>query len=315
MFGMPGRSHRGPLPALTEAERVLQDRLRGHVEEFAGRIGERSLRRPRALEAAARYVEEALSAAGLEPRPEPFTVNGEAVRNVVAETRGGADAEIVLLGAHYDTVAGCPGADDNATGVAALIEIARACAGRPLPRAVRFVGFVNEEPPFFQTAAMGSLRHARAARERRERIVAMLSLETIGYYADIAGSQEYPFPLGTFYPDRGDFLAFVGNLRSARLVRRAVASFRRHAAFPSEGLAAPEFLPGVGWSDQWAFWQAGYPAAMVTDTAPFRYPHYHLASDTADRIDGERLARVVAGLGRVTLDLAGAEIETGAMLS
>jgi Zn-dependent M28 family amino/carboxypeptidase len=315
MFRMPGRSHEGPLPPLTAAEAALRDRLRGHVEQLAGKIGERNLLRPAALEAAARYVEEALAAAGLDPRTEPFTVSREPVRNVVATTGGAGTGEIVVVGAHYDTVPGCPGADDNATGVAALIEIARACAGRTLPRTVRFVGFVNEEPPFFQTAAMGSLRHARAARERGERIVAMLSLETIGFYADAAGSQEYPFPLGAFYPDRGDFLAFVGNLRSASLVRRAIASFQRHTAFPSEGLAAPEWLPGVGWSDQWAFWQAGYEAAMVTDTAPFRYPHYHLASDTPDRIDAERLARVVAGLGRVSLELAGADIQSGAMLS
>ena len=230
------------------------------------------------------------------------------MRNVIAEVAGrGASAEVVVVGAHYDTVPGCPGADDNASGVAALIEIARACLPSPPPRSLRLIGFVNEEPPFFQTGAMGSLRHAWAARERGERIVAMISLESLGVYSDAAGSQQYPFPLGAFYPDRGDFLAFVGNLRSAPLVRRAIGSFRRHAAFPSEGLAAPEWVPGVGWSDQWAFWQAGYPALMVTDTVPFRYPHYHLPSDTPDRLDYDRLARVVAGLARVTLELAGAE--------
>jgi hypothetical protein len=305
MFRMPGRSHRGPLPALTADEAALRDRLRGHVEHLSATIGERNLSHPRALEAAAGYIEESLAAAGLRARAEPFTVSGHPVRNVVAEVTGRAPAEIVVVGAHYDTVPGCPGADDNATGVAALIEIARACAGRPLGRTVRLVGFVNEEPPFFQTDAMGSLRHARAARDRREQVVAMISLESIGIYDDTAGSQEYPFPLASFYPDRGDFLAFVANRRSAPLVRRAIASFRRHTAFPSEGLAAPEWLPGVGWSDQWAFWQAGYQAVMVTDTAPFRYAHYHRPSDTAERIDGERLARVVAGLGRVALELAG----------
>jgi Zn-dependent M28 family amino/carboxypeptidase len=314
MFRMPGRSHRGPLPALTAADAALSDRLREHVERLSGRIGERNLGRPRALESAAGYLEEALAGTGLRARAEPFSVNGHPVRNVIAEVEG-ASAEIVVLGAHYDTVPGCPGADDNATGVAALIEIARACAVRPLARTVRLAAFVNEEPPFFQTVVMGSLRHARGARARGERIAAMVSLETIGFYDDAPGSQEYPFPLAAFYPDRGDFLAFVGNRRSAALVRQAIASFRRHTAFPSEGLVAPEWLPGVGWSDQWAFWQAGYQAVMVTDTAPFRYPHYHRASDTPDRIDAERLARVVAGLARVALELAGAEGGAGVMLS
>jgi Zn-dependent M28 family amino/carboxypeptidase len=311
MFRMPGRSHRGPLPDLTAAEVALRNRLRGQVEELSGNIGERNLSRPRALEAGASHLEDALTGAGLLTRREPFTVNGETVRNVIAEVAGrGTSAEIVVIGAHYDTVPGCPGADDNASGVAALIEIARACLQSPPPRSVRLIGFVNEEPPFFQTGAMGSLRHARGARERDEMIVAMLSVESIGVYSDDAGSQQYPFPLGAFYPDRGDFLAFVGNLRSAPLVRRAIGSFRRHTEFPSEGLAAPEWVPGVGWSDQWAFWQAGYEAVMVTDTAPFRYPHYHLASDTPDNLDYDRLARVVAGLARVTRELAGAEVSS-----
>jgi hypothetical protein len=131
----------------------------------------------------------------------------------------------------------------------------------------------------------------------------MLSLETIGCYADGPDTQHYPFPFGFFYPRRGDFVAFVGNVRSRELVREVVASFRRHAAMPSEGAAPPGWVVGVGWSDHWAFWQQGYPGVMITDTALFRYPHYHLASDTPERLDYDRLARVVAGLGRVIADL------------
>ena len=189
-------------------------------------------------------------------------------------------------------------------GVAGLLALARAWADRKPARTVRFVAFANEEPPFFQTGQMGSLVYARRCRQRRENIVAMMSLETIGCYDAAKGSQRYPFPVGLFYPSRGDFIGFVSNTRNAPLVRRCVAAFRRHAQFPSEGGALPGGLPGIGWSDHWAFWQAGYPAVMVTDTAPFRYPHYHTPQDTPDKLDYTSLARVIAGLDKVLDELA-----------
>jgi Zn-dependent M28 family amino/carboxypeptidase len=151
---------------------------------------------------------------------------------------------------------------------------------------------------------MGSRVHARRARERGENIVAMFSLETIGYYSEERGSQHYPPPLGLFYPATGNFIAFVSNLGSRGLLHEVIASFRRHAQFPSEGLAAPAFFPGVDWSDHWSFWDEGYPALMVTDTAPFRYPYYHLAADTPDKVDCDRLTRVVSGLYRTLRELA-----------
>jgi hypothetical protein len=143
---------------------------------------------------------------------------------------------------------------------------------------------------------MGSRRHAERARARGERIVAMYSLETIGYYSDAPASQRYPLPLGAFYPDRGNFVAFVANLRSRALLHRTIGAFRACAQFPSEGVAAPAWIPGVDWSDQWSFWRQGYRALMITDTAPFRYPHYHTPQDTPDKVDYDRLARVVRGL-------------------
>jgi hypothetical protein len=164
---------------------------------------------------------------------------------------------------------------------------------------------VNEEPPFYLTGEMGSLVHARLARQRGEAIVAMLSIETVGYYTDAERSQHYPFPFGLLYPSQGNFVGFVGNLGSRGLVRRAIGAFRRAAAFPSEGLAAPAFIPGIGWSDHWSFWQQGYPAAMVTDTAVFRYGPYHTKADTPEKVSYDALARVVAGLERVVADLAG----------
>ena len=306
MLWMPGRSHQGPLPPLTAAEGELRDRLRGHVERLAGEIGERNVWRYAALTEAALYLEGVLGETGFPVTRQNFEVEGRRVSNLEVEKPGASHPgeKIVVVGGHYDSVLGCPGANDNGTGVAAVLEIARLLAATELDRTVRFVAFVNEEPPFFQTPAMGSVRYARRARERGEDIVAMLSLETIGYYTDAPGSQRYPFPFSLFYPRVGNFIGIVGDLGSRSLVRRVVGSFRRHAAFPSEGLAAPGWIPGVGWSDQWSFWQEGYRAVMVTDTAPFRYAAYHTAGDTLEKIDYESTARVVAGLARVVEDLA-----------
>jgi Zn-dependent M28 family amino/carboxypeptidase len=304
MILMPGRSYRGTLPPLTEAQAGLAARLRADVETIAGDIGERNTLRPAALAAAARLIEGRLESVGYGVRRHEFQAEGITVANLEALVPGGAAADqIVVVGAHYDSVWGCPAANDNASGVAAGLALAEAFAGRPASRTLRFVFFANEEPPFFQTEQMGSLVYARECRSRGERVVAMLSLETIGYYSDREGSQRYPPPLGLLYPSRGDFIGFVGNVASRWLVRRAVGAFRRHAKFPSEGGALPAFFPGVGWSDHWAFWEQGYPAVMVTDTAPFRYPHYHLSTDTPQHLDYQRMARVVEGLQAVVRDL------------
>lgn len=273
-------------------------RLRRHVQELAGRIGERNLWHFAHLEEAAAYIEAELAAAGCAVTAQEHRVQKKAVRNIVAELPGrDLAAEIVVVGAHYDSVTGSPGANDNASGVAALLELARELCAESPRRTLRLVAFVNEEPPFFKTAEMGSLVYARAARAKGEKIVAMVSLETIGYYSEAGESQEFPFPpLRFFYPTRGNFVAFVGNFASHRLLRRSLAAFRGTGAFPAEGLVAPEWLIGVDWSDQWSFWRSGYPAIMITDTAPFRYPHYHSRADTPDKVDYGALARVTAGL-------------------
>lgn len=303
---MPGKSHSGPLPPLSADEEQIREHLATHVQVMAGDIGERNLWRYPGLLAAADYIERTFSALGYVPSDETFHSRGRPVRNLIAEVPGQSAArEIVLVGAHYDTVMGSPGANDNGSGVAALLELARLLAERPLSRTLRFVAFVNEEAPFFGTTEMGSLVHARGADGRGERITAMLSLETIGYYSDAPGSQHYPFPLSVLYPDTANFIGFVGNLPSRTLVRDALRTFRQTTAFPAEGASVPEWITGVGWSDHWSFWQFGYKAIMVTDTAFYRYAHYHTGQDTADRIDYERLARVVAGLARVIADLAG----------
>jgi Zn-dependent M28 family amino/carboxypeptidase len=305
MISMPGKSHAGPLPALTPKQAELAAALRRDVLELAEKIGERNTMRYGALQKAADYVEREFSAARKVSR-QTYSASGRSCDNLEIEIRGtSAPDEIVIVGGHYDSVIGCPGANDNATGAAGVLALARSLAKTRPARTLRFVAFVNEEPPHFQTDTMGSRVYAKRCRERGEKVVAMLSLETIGYYSDADGSQKYPPPLGLFYPSKGNFIAFVGNVGSRALVRRCLELFRERAAFPSEGAAVPSFLPGVGWSDHESFWAFEYPAVMVTDTAPFRYPHYHLEGDTPDKVDFERCARVVDGVEQVVRELAG----------
>ncbi len=302
---MPGQSHRGLLPALSEDEAALAEELRRDVTTLAGEIRERNVYEIENYHAAADFIATAIEAAGCQVEKLSFEVLRRPCYNVVGEVKGADRAnEIIVVAAHYDSVVGTVGANDNGSGVAGVLALARRLGRKPMKRTVRFVAFANEEPPFFQTGEMGSLVYAKQCRARGDDVVAMISLETIGYYSDAKDSQQYPFPLSLVYPSTGDFIGFVGNVRSRRLVRRVVGSFRKHTQFPSEGAAMPGYIPGVSWSDHWAFWQAGYPAIMVTDTAPFRYPYYHSPADTPDKLDYERLARVVAGLARVVEELA-----------
>lgn len=279
--------------------------LRAHVRTLADAIGERNLWRYGALQRAEDYIFRNLEANGYAPRRQTYEISRLPVSNIDAALAGAqCSAEILVVGAHYDTVHGCPGANDNATGVAAILELARRFAGHPRPRTIRFAAFVNEEPPFFKTEQMGSLVYARAAKTRREQVIGMLSLETIGYYSEEPGSQQYPAPLAMLYPGTGNFVGFVSNLQSARLLMKARRAFKHRTPFPLQSAALPDAIVGVGWSDQWAFWQVGYRAMMVTDTAPFRYPWYHTADDTPDKLDYDKLAHVVDGLEAVVDALA-----------
>jgi Zn-dependent M28 family amino/carboxypeptidase len=293
-----------PPPSLDHLD--LAARLGVHVEMLAGAIGERHMWRPSALYRAADYIKQTFAASGYTPGVLGYELHGIRVENVEAVLHGSTRSEQTLVvGAHYDSVPGCPGANDNGTGVAAVLELARRFAAMPRARSVRFVAFVNEEPPWFLTPSMGSVVYATAARRRGDRLVGMLSLETIGYYSDEPGSQRYPPPLNLLYPAIGNFIGFVSNVRSARLLRKAVAAFKSRTSFPIRNAAAPAAIPGVGWSDHWSFWQAGYPAVMVTDTAPYRYPWYHTPEDTPEKIVLDRFAAVVDGLEQVVHVLAG----------
>ena len=288
---------------LSPDEVTLREELRADVQALAGDIGERNLVRYVQLNAAADFIENSFSKTGLKPRRDSYDLNGKACHNIEIEVPG-TKSGIVVVGAHYDSVADCPGANDNASGVAAMLALARRSAGKSLGSSVRFVAFVNEEPPFFQTPQMGSYVYAGRCKDHGDQIVAMISLETIAYFSDAPNSQSYPSPLfNAFYPRVGNFISFVGNLRSRDLLQRAISSFRAQKRIPSRSAALPAFVPGASWSDQWSFWQHGYPGIMLTDTAPFRYPHYHRSTDTPDKLDYDRFALVVSGMQKVISDL------------
>jgi Zn-dependent M28 family amino/carboxypeptidase len=299
---MPGKniSHAAPL---SPDEVALREELRASVQKLAGEIGERNMWHYTQLNAAADFIENFFSRAGLRPRRDTYEMRGQACHNIEAEIPG-PNREILLIGAHYDSVFGSPGANDNGSGVAAMLALARRFAERKTQHTMRFVAFVNEEPPYFLSNEMGSFVYARRCKERGDQIAAMISLETIGYFSDAPHSQTYPAPgLGVFYPNVGNFIGFVSNVHSRGLLRRVVALFRKRSKIPSEGAALPAFIPGVSWSDQWSFWRNGYPGIMVTDTAPFRYPYYHSANDTPDKLDYDRFTLVVSGMAKVIEDL------------
>lgn len=298
VWRMPGKSYAGPLPELTPTEWVLEQAMRDDVRMLAVKIGERNLGRYDRLTSAADFITTSFVRAGYQVNRHAYEIDGRECANLEVQLTGARTQEnIVVVGAHYDTVLGCPGANDNASGVAGVLALARIFADRKPGCTLRFLAFVNEEPPYFLDGTMGSLVYARACKARNEKITAMLSLETIGYYSDELNSQQFPAPfLESVYGNVGNFIGFVGNFGSRDLVQRCVGAFRENAQFPSHGAALPEFIPGAGWSDHWSFWQCGYKAIMVTDTAPFRYVHYHLPTDTADQLNYANMARVIAAL-------------------
>jgi hypothetical protein len=303
MVRMPGKSFGGTPPPLTAEQMTLRDELAADVRMLAGEIGERNVNHYEKLVAAADWVVQSFTAAGFQPRRDGYDVRGKLCENIEVEIPG-TSTDVFVVGAHYDSVYGSPGANDNGSGVAGLLALARRFAGKQNALTLRFVAFTNEEPMHFQTEHMGSWVYANRCKERGDRIVGMISLETIAYFSQEAGSQKYPLPgLGAIYPSTGNFIAFVGNVSSRALVRRAIGTFREHASLPSEGAALPSGIPGVGWSDQWAFWQHGYRGMMITDTAPFRYPHYHARSDTPDKLDYESMARLISAFEKVVAEM------------
>ncbi len=315
---MPGISHEGRLPPLTPVQGELAQQLEQIVRELAGPLAGRNQFRPHVLSRCEEFLKAQLEHTGLRVRRQEYTSHGERVANLEVELPGATKRdEIVIIGAHYDAVelkphfGLCPAANDNGSGVACVIALAhraaaRANAGKPPQRTLRFTLWANEEPPFFWTEQMGSLVHARSCRAKNENIVAMLTPETLGCYLHAEGTQRYPLqPLfEPFYPTKGNFIAFMGMTEAADLIRRSVATFRERAAFASIGAGLPAIIPHVGASDHWSFWRVGYPALMITDTAPYRYNFYHTTDDVPENMNFPDFARVTDGLDHVVAKLA-----------
>ncbi|HEX4144163.1 MAG TPA: M28 family peptidase [Pirellulales bacterium] len=289
------------MPSPTDSDGALIDVLRQHVERLAGIIGPRHVGLPGALAASATLIERELISAGYAVERQAYRARGQEVSNLIAELPGSGRAdEIVVLGAHYDTVPATPGADDNASAVAVLLEVARAMRPWRCQRTIRFVAFTCEEMPHFHSGEMGSQMYARMCRTRGDRVVGMLCLEMVGFYSSAANSQRIPSAIPNFlrpvFPPRGDFLAAVGNLRSWQLLWKFRRGFRRARRLPLFSIALPEAIHDIRRSDNSSFWDQGYPALMLTDTSYLRNPHYHLASDTPETLDYERMAAVALGV-------------------
>jgi len=289
---MPGRSlSYWVIPEdLNDSLTERKERLRNHVKTLAISIGERSSSTPGSLDASLDYLESYLQRHGLAFARQSFGPENR-YANLEVTIAGQSSAEKTLIvGAHYDSAVGSPGANDNASGVALLLELARDLKDLRLEQDLRLVFFANEEPPYFKTPLMGSKVYADMLRQKSKEISCMISLETLGYYSDRKGSQRYPVPLNLFYPSTGNFVAVVGNLSSASTVRKTVSIMRQHSIMPVQGGAFPEFIPGISWSDHWSFWQAGFCGLMLTDTALFRFPFYHTSEDLPETLDYLRLS-------------------------
>ncbi len=274
-------------PSRTRAD---PSQLRTHVEALCS-LAPRTAADPDNLDRAADYICERFAAEGVDVSFQPDET--ESYRNVVA--RLGPDTrERIVVGAHYDAAGPGIGADDNASGVAALLELARMLRSGDLPMRIELVAYTLEEPPFFRTRFMGSFMHADGLRRSGVVVRAMLSLEMIGFFSDAPGSQHYPLrAMELLYPSKGDFIAVAGCLGQAGLVRRVKRAMAESATLRVRSINAPRFVPGVDFSDHLNYWDAGFPAVMVTDTAFYRNPNYHLATDTHETLDYTRMALVV----------------------
>lgn len=304
-LSLPGKPYAGPPAAATDAERDLAARLRKHVEAIAS-VPHNVDHYPE-LEKSAAYIEAELTALGYKPESQVYAIGDKPVRNISVElSPPGADAKTpsLVVGAHYDSFGRAPGANDNGSGSAAVLVLARLLKDAPLKdKRLRLVLFVNEEPPYDRTADMGSYRYAKSLKDKGENVVGMVSLETIGAFSDKPGTQKYPVPFNFIFPDVANFVALVALPGGRAFLHDFVAAFRQHAQIPTIGGTAPDFVDGIGWSDHWSFYALGYPAIMITDTALFRYPHYHTPTDTPDKVDYEKLARVTLGVEAALRDL------------
>lgn len=313
MFSLPGEIIKEPLPPLSDSEKALMEQHREDVFSLSMEIGERNMQHPEAMKKSVEWIKDRFQKAGYKPHIQEHSVEtgflfgGETkqAHNIIAELPGTERPEdIIILGAHYDSVVGSPGANDNATAMASLLSLAEYFADKPQPCTLRFAAFANEEPPFFASPQMGSYAYARRCHENEEAIKGMIALDGLGYFDTSKGSQEYPAPgIGSIFPDTANFIGLVTRLSDGSLLKKVAKAFREKATIPSYGGALPEMIPGIGWSDHWSFWQFNLPAIMITDTLPFRDPHYHSAGDRPERLNYDRHARITEGLKNVLKEL------------
>lgn len=305
---IPQKSFQGLLPPFTDVEILRGERLKSDVIMLADTIGERNTGCYDNLLLAQSFVADSFEELGYMVRIESYDVDGFQVANVEAERIGSEfPDEIIVVGAHYDTVRGSVGANDNASGVSGLLELARMFKDHPPERTIRFVAFTCEEPPYFYSDMMGSRIYASGCKERQENIIGMICIDCLGWYSDEEGSQQIPYPMeASNYPDTANFVLFCSNEESLPLFNKCINEFRSTTAFPCEGIVSPEseHPTFLSWADNINFWREDYQAIIITDTALFRSSHYHTPSDTYEKIDYQRMSRVVGGVGRVVESLA-----------
>lgn len=288
-----------------QQSRVEPARLEAHVRMLSETLSPRNAARTDNLDSVAAYIRrEFESARARRVSEQPYEAMGRSYRNVIA-VFGPDSGERIVVGAHYDTAGPQPGADDNASGVAGLIELAHLLGRSSPPIRVELVAYPLEEPPFFRSEYMGSAVHARSLRQEGASVRAMLSLEMIGYFSDAEGSQRFPNPiLRLVYPTKGNFISVIGKMGEGLLVRKIKGAMTQASALPVYSINAPRSIPGVDFSDHLNYWREDYPAVMVTDTAFYRNPNYHSSADTAEKLDYKRMAQVVEGIYAAVNELA-----------
>ncbi len=277
----------------------IRANLKDIVHHLSENIGQRSYLDIKKLNLTAHFIENILSSYGCKTERQDFHYRKNLYSNIIGEVKGydkGIDG-IIVIGAHYDTVVGTPGADDNASGVAGLLELARLTSNNPLRRTAHFVAFCLEEPPVFMTKKMGSYLYAQSLKEKNINVYGMICLEMIGYFSEKERSQYYPFYFFKyFYPKKGDFIALIGNISSLKFTKEVKDNFKKFSSFSIESLNSFSIIMGVDFSDHRNFWKFGYPAIMVTDTGFYRNPNYHAKSDTASTLNYDSMTEVIKGL-------------------
>lgn len=243
------------------------------------------------------WVKQRWESQGYVVKKHTFSIKRKEYSNLEIEIRGRKlPSEIIIISAQYDTLPDSPGANNNGSGMAILFQLSQLLRKHTPDRTLRLLNFVNEEDPFFGTEMMGSYQYAKRSHQLREDIKVMLSMDALGIYKDEPGSQRLPFPFSMFYPNRGNFLAFIGDFSSRKYMIETTRGFKKGSSFPIEAGVVPKWAKGAAWSDHSSFWKFGYPGIMVTDTGGFRSPSHTTKEDTMEKLNFEAMSRIVVGM-------------------